>query len=53
MMEPFTGEHAIRIFDFLTAKRDALDVNRIYKGAAYLILPQFFAGKAKHGVLSR
>ena len=51
--EPFTGEHAIRIFDFLTAMRDAFDVNRISEGAAYLLLPHFLAGKAKHGVLSR
>jgi hypothetical protein len=51
--EQFTGEHAIRIFDFLTVMRDAFDVNRISEGAAYLLLPHFLAGKAKHGVLSR
>jgi hypothetical protein len=51
--EQFTGEHAIRIFDFLTAMRDAFDVNRISEGAAYLLIPHFLAGKAKNGVLSR
>jgi hypothetical protein len=51
--EQFTGEHAIGIFDFLTVMRDAFDVNRISEGAAYLLLPHFLAGKAKHGVLSR
>lgn len=51
--EPFTGEPAIRVFDFLTAMRDAFDVNRISEGAAYLLLPHFLLGKAKHGVLSR
>jgi hypothetical protein len=49
--EQFTGEHAIRIFDSLTAMRDAFDVNRISEGASYLLLPHFLAGKAKHGVL--
>jgi hypothetical protein len=51
--EPFTGEHAIRIFDFLSGMRDALNVNRISEGAVYLLLPHFLGGKAKHGVLSR
>jgi hypothetical protein len=51
--EQFTGEHAIRIFVFLTVMRDAFDVNRISEGAAYLLLPHFLAGKAKHRVLSR
>jgi hypothetical protein len=51
--EQFTGEHAIRIFDFLTVMRDGFDVNRISEGAAYVLLPHFLAGKAKHGVLSR
>jgi hypothetical protein len=51
--EQFTGEHAIRIFDFLTVMRDAFDVNSISEGTAYLLLPHFLAGKAKHGVLSR
>ena len=51
--EQFTGEHAIRIFDFLTVMRIAFDVNHISEGAAYLLLPHFLSGKAKHGVLSR
>jgi hypothetical protein len=51
--EPFTGEHAIRIFDFLTAMRDAFDMIGISEVAAYLLLSHFLAGKAKHDVLSR
>jgi hypothetical protein len=47
--EKFTGEHEIRIFDFLTVIRDAFDVNRISEGAAYLLLPHFLSGKVKHG----
>jgi hypothetical protein len=33
--------------------RNALNVNRISEGAAYLLIPHFLGGKAKHGVLSR
>jgi hypothetical protein len=51
--EPFTGEHAIRIFDFLPGMRDSLNVNRISEGAAYLLLSHLLGWKAKHGVLSR
>jgi hypothetical protein len=51
--EPFTGEPAIRVFDFLTTMRDAFDVNRISEGAAYLLLPHYLMGKAKNGVFSR
>jgi hypothetical protein len=51
--EPFAGEPAIRVFDFLSAMRDAFNVNRISEGAAYLLLPHFLLGKAKHGVISR
>jgi hypothetical protein len=51
--EQFTGEHEIRIFDFLTVMRDAFDVKRISEGAAYLLLPHLLAGKARHGVISR
>jgi hypothetical protein len=32
--------------------REAFDLNRISEGAAYLLLPHFLSGKAKHGVLS-
>jgi hypothetical protein len=51
--EPFTGEPAIRVFHFQSPMRDAFNVNRIYEGAAYLLLPHFLFGKAKHGVISR
>jgi hypothetical protein len=51
--EPFTGEPAIRVFVFLSAMRDAFNVSRISEGAAYLLLPHFLLGKAKHGVISR
>jgi hypothetical protein len=39
--EPFNGERAIRVFDYLSALRDAFNVNIISEGAAYLLLPQF------------
>jgi hypothetical protein len=42
--EPFTGEPAIRVFDFLSAMQDAFNVNRISEGAAYLLLPHFLLG---------
>jgi hypothetical protein len=45
--EPFAGEPAIRVFDFLTTRRDAFEVNRISEGAAYLLLPHYLMGKAK------
>jgi hypothetical protein len=34
--EPFTGEPAIRVFDFLSAMRDAFNVNRISEGGSIL-----------------
>jgi hypothetical protein len=51
--EPFTGQPAIRAFEFLSALRDAFNVNRISEAAAFLPLPHFLLGKAKHGVISR
>jgi hypothetical protein len=51
--EPFSGDPAIQVFDFLSALRDACDVNRISEGAASLLLPHFLTGKAKAGVVGR
>jgi hypothetical protein len=46
----FAGDPPLKVLDFLSTLKEALDLNHVSEGVAALILPYLLAGEAKEGV---
>jgi hypothetical protein len=46
----YTGTPALKVIDFLTTFKEAMDVNRVCEGLAALLLPHALDGDARSGV---
>jgi hypothetical protein len=48
----FGGEIPLKVLDFLSTVKEAMDLNNVSEGVAAIILPYFVTGEAKDGVLA-
>jgi hypothetical protein len=48
----FGGEIPLKVLDFLSTVKEAMDLNHVSEGVAAIILPYLLAGEAKDGVIA-
>jgi hypothetical protein len=48
----FGGEIPLKVLDFLSTVKEAMDLNHVSEGVAAIILPYLLTGEAKDGVIS-
>jgi hypothetical protein len=48
----FGGEVPLKVLDFLSIVKEAMDLNHVSEGVAAVVLPYLLAGEAKDGVIS-
>jgi hypothetical protein len=48
----FGGDIPLKVLDFLSTVKEAMDLNHVSEGVAAIILPYFLSGEAKDGVIA-
>jgi hypothetical protein len=48
----FGGEISLKVLDFLSTVKEAMDLNHVSEGVAAIILPYLLTGEAKDGVIA-